>query len=251
VRSGHITILLDAVHVTDNLIGEHAASGALTPGRYARLSVSDNGCGMDRETLARIFDPFFTTKAAGEGTGLGLSVVHGIMKSHGGAVTVYSHPGAGSVFRLYFPAAESVVETGTVVPDSVLQTGDKHILYVDDEEALVVLARRALQRLGYTVTGSNDPQEALALFQAQPQEYNLVITDLYMPGMSGFDLARQLLSTRPDIAVVMTSGYIRPEEEEEARQVGVATVMQKPFNLTELARVVDGACRGFNGPASK
>jgi signal transduction histidine kinase/CheY-like chemotaxis protein len=252
VRSGHIAIRLDSVDVTDNLIGEQTASGAnLTPGRYARLSVSDNGCGMDRETLARIFDPFFTTKAAGEGTGLGLSVVHGIMKSHGGAVTVYSHPGAGSVFRLYFPAAESVVETGTVAPDSVLQTGDKHILYVDDEEALVILAQRALQRLGYTVTGSTDPQEALALFQAQPQEYHLVITDLYMPGMSGFELVRQLLATRPDTAVVMTSGYIRPEEEEEARQLGIEAVVQKPFNLAELARVVDGISCSITGAAKK
>ena len=218
---------------------ETSASMDLPPGNYVRLSVSDNGCGMDRRTLDQIFDPFFTTKAPGEGTGLGLSVVHGILTNHGGTIRVYSEPGRGTAFHLYFPASEGTAE---VVPAAVVngvhKGGNQHILYVDDDEGLVFLGTRMLKRLGYRVTGYVDASLALAEFRSRPQEFDFVVSDLSMPRMSGLELAEQILAIRPDIPVVISTGYIRPEDQEKAQAVGVYKLIQKPHTMEHLQQTL-------------
>src|SRR5262249_47222687 len=153
-----------------------------------------DGSGMPREVLERIFEPFFTTKLPNAGTGLGLSVVRGILKNHDAAVTVYSEPGRGTRFNIYFPAAESERAQPLAPPAAEAKRGrGEHILYLDDEESLVILAKRMLERMGYRVTGFSEPLEALAAFQAAPQQFDLVLTDLSMPGMSGMEVSRRLL----------------------------------------------------------
>jgi CheY-like chemotaxis protein len=209
----------------------------LHEGQYVRISISDNGCGMNTATMERIFDPFFTTQAPGEGTGLGLSVVHGIMKDHDGAVSVYSEPGKGTIFNLYFPAAGTA--SAKMQQVTAPQSGhSERLLYVDDEEALVMLATRSLGRLGYEVTGHTNPIEALQVFRENPRHFAAVITDLSMPGMSGADLAREIIAIRPDIPVVITSGYIRPEDEVDAREIGVHDLILKPDTIDELAKTL-------------
>ena len=169
------------------------------PGRTVRLAVSDNGPGMDAATLERIFEPFFTTKAAGEGTGLGLSVVHGIVQAHEGAIVVDSQPGKGATFTLYLPAAEAAA--GAPAPEESASAAaaprrrsdsGQHILYLDDDESLVLLVKRLLERRGYRVSGYTDQREALAALRADPAAFDLVVTDYNMPGMSGLDVAREV-----------------------------------------------------------
>jgi PAS domain S-box-containing protein len=213
-------------------------SPELRVGRYVHLAVSDTGCGMDRVTVARIFDPFFTTKTQGEGTGLGLSVVHGIMKAHGGAITVYSEEGRGTVFRLYFPASEGVI-SGVQAPAQPVPMGQgERVLYVDDEEPLVYLTTQVLGRLGYKVSGFVEAEAALRCFLQDPQQFDAIVTDLSMPRISGRDLAARFLKIRPDIPIVLASGYIRPEDSENARQLGIADLILKPDTVEELGRVL-------------
>ena len=238
---GLIEIGLEAADVSAQLLH---ASIDLREGCYARLAVSDDGCGMDQTTLERIFDPFFTTKPAGQGTGLGLSVVHGIMRAYGGAVTVYSQPGKGTTFHLYFPAAQPEARVEEGEQSEVLRVRAERVLYVDDEAALVHLARRALERLGYQVTGHHDPAQALQDFKARPDSFDVVVTDLSMPGMSGFELARAVLATRPDIPLLMTSGYVRAQDEETARKIGVRAVILKPSTADDLGKVLDRVFQG-------
>jgi PAS domain S-box-containing protein len=195
-KPGTITVrLLSRTMTPDDLL----ITPGLKVGPYVCLSVSDDGSGMDRATQDRIFDPFFTTKPVGQGTGLGLSVVHGIISSYGGAVSVYSEPGQGTVFQLYFPAVEASTSVPAVRKSAPLRERHEHILYVDDEEGLVLLGARLLERLGYKVTGHIDTLDALADFRSRPADFAAVVTDLSMPRMSGFDLARQLLQVRPDL----------------------------------------------------
>lgn len=219
----------------------------LAPGRYARLTVKDSGCGMDNATMSRIFDAFYTTKPVGEGTGLGLSMVYGIMHSHGGTVAVDSAPGKGASFHLYFPVAAGDAEQtpGDAAIKAALSAGQR-VLYVDDEEALVFLATRVLARFGHSVTGFTDPEAALEAFRAHPADFDVVVTDLSMPQMSGFELTRELLAIRADIPVLMTSGYIRPEDEGRAREVGVSELILKPATMDELAMVLDRTFRSTN-----
>jgi PAS domain S-box-containing protein len=233
---GMIIVRLD----TAKLTADHASSLLkLSAGTYVRLYVSDNGCGMDRSTRDRIFDPFFTTKRTGEGTGLGLAVVHGIMKNHDGGIAVYSEPGSGTCFRLFFPAAGAVTATlpeATAPPE---RERTENILYVDDEEALVLLITRSLKRLGYKVTGETDPVRAVELFRSNPRAYDAVVTDLAMPQLSGFDLASHLLAIRPGIPVVMTSGFVRPEDQERAQKMGLQDLILKPDTVDQLGRILD------------
>jgi PAS domain S-box-containing protein len=233
---GLIEIRLDAAKLT---VDDSDHSLNLPEGTYVRLYVSDNGCGMDRGTLDRIYDPFFTTKGPGEGTGLGLSVVHGIMKNHDGGIAVYSEPGRGTAFRLFFPAAGSAPAAAQESHSEVQRQRTERILYVDDEEALVVLVTRTLQRLGYKVTGQTDPAKALELFRADPAQFDAVVTDLAMPQLSGFDLASQLLTARPDIPIVMTSGYVRVEDQERALHMGLRDLILKPDTIEQLGRTLD------------
>ena len=210
----------------------------LPPGWYVRLSITDNGCGMDAATIERIYDPFFTTKKPGEGTGLGLSVVHGIMKNHDGGITVYSEPGRGTAFRLFFPAAGAAMAAETKSSSNLLRTRNESILYVDDEEPLVVLAKRILDRMGYKVTGQTNPVEALELFRRNPSAFDAVVTDLAMPQLSGFDLSAQLLALRPNLPIIMTSGFVRPEDQERALRMGLRDLILKPDTIDQLGRIL-------------
>jgi PAS domain S-box-containing protein len=213
----------------------------LREGRYARLTVMDSGCGMDAATVERIFEPFFSTKGQGHGTGLGLSVVHGIVRSHGGAIAVQSQPGRGTAFHLYFPAAEETTAEVPPAPPVVLRGNGQHILYVDDEERLVFLAQRGIERLGYSFTGFTDPIQALTAFRERPSGFDLIITDLSMPGLTGLDLAAEILRCRSDVPIVLTSGYLRPQDEEVAERLGLHEFIAKPANLTTLSRSIHSA----------
>jgi PAS domain S-box-containing protein len=237
---GIIEVRLDAAKLTAD---DSRPSLDLPEGKYVRLYVSDNGCGMDRATLDRIYDPFFTTKKPGEGTGLGLSVVHGIMKNHDGGIAVYSEPGRGTSFRLFFPAVGTEGARAATTNGSAKAEGPQRrteaILYVDDEEPLVALVKRTLERLGYRVTGQNDPVKAVELFRSDPKAFDAVVTDLAMPQLSGFDLSSQLLEIRPDLPIVMTSGYVRPEDQERALHMGLRDLILKPDTIEQLARTLD------------
>jgi PAS domain S-box-containing protein len=211
----------------------------LHEGAYVRLSIRDSGCGMDKATTARIFEPFYTTKAPGEGTGLGLSVVHGIMKTHGGAITVYSEPGKGTVFQLYLPAAQvAAEEVRQQHPQGEFRGHGERVLYVDDEEPLVFLMTRILTQLGYKVTGCTEPAKALEMFRSGPRDFDVVVADLSMPQMSGIDLARELLQTRPGIPILIASGYIRPEDNEAVRGLGLPDLLLKPDTIEQLSHIL-------------
>jgi len=237
-RAGRIEIGLDAV-----LLDAAAVStlSGLQPGRYACLSVRDNGCGMDAAMQARIFEPFFTTKAVGQGTGLGLSVVHGIVKAHHGAISLESAPGAGATFRIYFPAvaeprAEALPEPAAPSP-ARLGSG-QHVLYVDDDGAMVFLVIRMLEGSGYRVSGYELAAGALAAVRAAPGDFDLVVTDFNMPGLSGLAVAQELARIRPELPVVITSGYITEELRAKALQAGVRHLIHKPDTVDELCEVI-------------
>ncbi|HEY2401431.1 MAG TPA: response regulator, partial [Steroidobacteraceae bacterium] len=193
------------------------------------------GMGMTREVLERIFEPFFTTKAPSAGTGLGLSVVRGILKNHDAAISVYSELNRGTRFHLYFPVANSQAQVAHPAKQAASLHGQgERILYLDDEESLVILAKRMLERMGYRVTGFKNPDEALAAFTAAPQDFDLVLTDLSMPGMSGMEVSRQILQIRPDIPVLLATGYVRSEDVEQARAIGIREVIWKPQTIGEM-----------------
>ncbi len=207
-------------------------------GRYQRLTVTDTGHGMDQDIMTKIFDPFFTTKEIGEGTGLGLSVAHGIVSSHRGAITVYSEVGVGTTFHVYLPLSQHDRQAQDPSPEQSLAQGSEHILFVDDEKALTDLGREMLTCQGYNVTGLTSSQEAIDLFRSQPGEYDLIITDHIMPHLTGLELARKLLDIRPDLPVILCSGFRDNKLTEEATGQGIKRVLTKPFRKAELLRAV-------------
>jgi PAS domain S-box-containing protein len=217
------------------------AVGALVPGRYAHLWVRDTGTGMDAATRRRIFDPFFTTKPVGAGTGLGLSVVHGIVTAHHGAISVDTELGKGSTFHLYFPSqprgAQAPAAAAMTQP-AVLEGHGEHVLYVDDDEVMLIMVERLLQRAGYRTTCCQDAQEALLKVRANPQAFDIVVTDYNMPAMSGLELAQALASIRPDLPVVISSGYLSEELRSGAQRAGVRHLMQKQNAVEELSKLV-------------
>ncbi len=209
----------------------------LKSGPYLRLTVEDNGCGMDQTILQRIFDPFFTTKPVGEGTGLGLSAVHGIVHSLGGAIGVSSEPGKGSAFRVYLPSHQSL-STAEVPMTGPIPRGTEHILLVDDEPAIVEIGTEFLQDLGYRVTAFTSGPSAWKEFQAQPQAFDLLITDLTMPLLTGLDLAEAALKLRPDLLVLLTTGYSEANISARAQQIGIRQCLLKPLVLRHLGWTV-------------
>jgi len=248
-QPGRIEMSLAAVS------GDTGVAG-LAPGRYARLGVTDNGPGMDAATRQRIFDPFFTTKAVGEGTGLGLAVVDGIVKRFGGAITVYTEPGRGCAFYLHFPAvaeadaaatAESTVIAVDTAPRAAGAGSSPLVLYLDDDEALVLVGQAMLERLGYQVLPYSDPAKALAAFEADPKGIDALISDFNMPGASGLDIAAKVLRLRPDLPVALASGLMTDELLLQARAIGVREVLYKPHTLDDLAGALH---RMFVGNAS-
>jgi PAS domain S-box-containing protein len=221
----------------------HAATQPrLRPGLYARISVSDTGSGMDQATLRRIFEPFFTTKLPGEGTGLGLAVVHGIMDGHDGAVTAYSQPGEGSIFHLYFPAYAGVTVAETLAEEEPVPRGHgERILVVDDEELLIELGQKTLLELGYNVEVTTRPATALAMVRAAPQRFALVLTDQAMPGLTGIVLASQLRQIRNDLPIILMTGYSVSLTPEVLEAAGVRQLLLKPINIHSLGTAVHAA----------
>ncbi len=217
----------------------------LPPGDYVALDVQDSGPGIDSATLSRIFEPFFTTKPVGQGTGLGLPVVHGVMRTHGGAIDVHSVPGEGTRFTLYFPAAGGAQPQPAAAPSSPPPapapqgTRAHHILYVDDDQALVFLVQRLLRRRGYEVSGYTDPHEAMAALQENPERYDLLVTDYNMPGYSGVEVLHAARAIRPQLPVALASGYVTAEIEQAALAAGARALIHKPNDVDELCATVD------------
>ena len=234
-RPGTIEVSLSAY---DHASGE--AQSNLPSGRYACLSVRDDGPGMDEATRLRIFEPFFTTKPVGKGTGLGLAVVHGIAQAHEASIEVKTAPGEGSQFRIYFPAiAAPVAEDAPPAQEAAPVHGaGKHVLYVDDEEAIIFLMTRLLQRQGFRVSGYTDPREALGAVKANPDQFDLAVTDYNMPGMSGLAVASALRQIRADLPVVLASGYITEDLRQKAPAAGVRELIYKPNTVDELCEAV-------------
>jgi CheY-like chemotaxis protein len=228
---GRIEVALGGIDIDRPRSG----SGAVPMGRYARLVVSDNGKGMAAGTIERIFDPFFTTKAPGIGTGLGLSVVHGIVKDHGGSIAVSSAPDRGASFEVLFP--EHAAEAEPTVDDArELPRGrGQHLLFLDDEEPLVRLAKRLLERLGYRVTGFIRADEALDAMRDAPRAFDLAITDFNMPGLSGLQVAKLVGMIRPELPVILASGNISDDLRDSAARAGIRCVLQKPCTADDLA----------------
>jgi CheY-like chemotaxis protein len=202
--------------------------------KSARSLVSDNGCGMDAATLQRIFDPFFSTKPTGRGTGLGLSVVHGVVAAHHGVMKVYSEPGRGTTFRIYFPAVREAAAVEQAPEREAPAGNGERILFVDDEGVLLFVGTMTLEQNGYKVSGMPNGESALHEVRQNPRGYDAVITDLSMPGMSGLQLAHQLRKVRPDLPVILTSGYVNPEDQAKADRLGIRGILTKPVNTKEL-----------------
>lgn len=238
-QKGRIDIELSSVDFTTH---EQLPSLELQPGRHLCLKVSDNGQGISAEVRPQIFEPFFTTKPPGEGSGLGLSIIRNIVRNHSGAIAVDTEPGKGATFTLYFPVSSGgeVLEAPHAEPSPVLVTQRRQrILYVDDEEALVYLVSRQLQRNGYVVSGITDPHEALNVIVRDGQQFDLIITDQSMPGLSGMELCREILRRQPGARIVMVSGFLRPTEVEQARALGVLDIVFKPDTVDGLTNVVN------------
>ena len=209
----------------------------LEPGPYVKMNVSDTGYGIDPAYIDRIFDPFFTTKTKDEGTGLGLSVVYGIVRSHGGIVNVDSEPEKGASFDVYLPR---IIHEG-VITESISRTatgGTERILFVDDERPIVDFGMRMLFSLGYEVTGITSSEEALGVFRAEPENFDLVITDMTLPKMTGIDLSREILKIHPDIPIILCSGIRESDTEEQVKSLGIRAYCMKPLTKGELARVI-------------
>jgi CheY-like chemotaxis protein len=192
---------------------------------------------MSPEIIERIFDPFFSTKNKGEGTGMGLSVVHGIVKSHGGTLTVDSTPGQGSVFKIFFRAIESEWVSDNE-PANLMVTGTESILFVDDEAFQADIAKQMLSRLGYRLTTCTSSVEALDLFRQSPKKFDLVITDMTMPHMTGDMLARKLISIRPDIPIIVCTGYSDRIDADIASDIGIRELVMKPVVMKDIAHCI-------------
>jgi PAS domain S-box-containing protein len=241
-KSGAMTVVVDKVVTGEVML---TTVPRLEPGSYARITVEDAGDGMDPETVHRIFEPFFTTKRPGEGTGLGLAVVHGIVSEHEGALGVDSRLGEGTRMVVYLPLYEGRPSTPPAATQQPLPRGHhERVMVVDDEAPVVQACSGILTHIGYHVTVFKKAPEALARFTEAPGEFDLVITDLTMPDMTGTQLAEAILARRPDIPILLTTGYSAGLTREDARGLGIVGVLQKPFSLESLAVAVRSALDG-------
>jgi CheY-like chemotaxis protein/two-component sensor histidine kinase len=235
-RQGRMEIILRQTELTRDDLAERPC---LAPGQFIILTVRDNGCGMNETTMARIFDPYFTTKEQGAGTGLGLAVTHGVVKDCGGFIEVESELGKGSAFHVYLPvlpdesAEAPVADRGCSLP-----TGTERILFVDDEPSIVHISQEILSTLGYTVAAEVESLAALELFKAAPDAFDLLITDQTMPGLTGSELTKAVLALRPELPVILCTGYTAAVSEKDALAIGVRRYAIKPLNTAKLATLV-------------
>jgi PAS domain S-box-containing protein len=232
---GLLEIGLTTVEFEPDQTGKHLD---LEPGKYQKLMVSDTGVGMDGETLARVFEPFFTTKEVDQGTGMGLSVVHGIVASHGGAILAESEPRKGSVFTVYLPVFGGIEAAGEGSEDIQLVGGKERILLVDDEEELATMDKNRLERFGYRVTAATSSVKALEYFKKHPDDFDLLITDYTMPEMTGTTLSKEILAIRPDIPIIIATGFSQQLTPEKVNSLGIKRMLMKPQMGDRFARVV-------------
>ncbi|MGE5342663.1 MAG: ATP-binding protein [Candidatus Omnitrophota bacterium] len=222
---------------------------SLNPGRYQRLSISDSGHGMPPEIMERIFEPYFTTKQHGEGTGLGLAVVHGIVKSHGAEITVESIPNKGTTFHIFFPIPAQVLkdkdDESAASKESLHGKGER-ILFIDDEEMLSELGKQTLERMGYKVTANTCSLKALELFRKNPQQFDLVVTDMSMPKMTGLQLASELKRIRPDMPVILCTGHNEFMDEARLKSTGIDAFVTKPIKMEEMAGITRKVFHFYN-----
>jgi nitrogen-specific signal transduction histidine kinase/ActR/RegA family two-component response regulator len=239
-KGGVLAVKLTDVEFDEDSAGDHPG---LKPGKFLELKVSDSGHGISPNLLDRIFDPFFTTKEKGEGTGMGLAVVHGIVGSHGGTIAASSEPGRGSAFTVYLPVIEKRMEPQTM-EERPIPTGTERILFVDDEPALGDIGKQTLESLGYKVTTRTSGIEALELFKAKPGGFDLVITDMTMPNMAGDNLAKELIRINPQIPIILCTGYSTRIDQKKAAKIGIRSFVSKPVLKKDLAesirKVLDG-----------
>jgi two-component system cell cycle sensor histidine kinase/response regulator CckA len=241
-RGGELSLQVDLAMVDEELSRRRPD---LRPGRYTRIAVSDTGHGMDDVTQKRIFEPFFTTKRPGEGTGLGLAVVHGIVRDHDGALSVESHVGRGTKIEVFLPEHLGEPSAAQVSPMALPRGQGERVLVVDDEDALCVSLTALLTRLGYEVVSRGQPQAALELFAERPEAFALVLTDLTMPGMTGLELAQQMLQLRPNARIVLMSGFSGTWTRASVRTLGLIDMLVKPLTVAALA---DGVARAIAEP---
>jgi CheY-like chemotaxis protein len=231
---GVLSVSLSSVDISqeDQMFG----SLDLPPGAYLKLAISDTGHGMDQATVKRIFEPYFSTKKMGEGTGLGLAVVHGIVKSHNGHISVYSEVDRGTRFNVYLPYFE---QTDTAQKESLdsqqITGGHEHVLLVDDEESIVRMETQLLEELGYRVTSATSPTRLWDIFIDSPDNFDLIITDMSMPEINGADLAKDILSIRSDLPIILCTGFSDTIDEKRAKSIGIKTFLVKPIVLKDLA----------------
>ncbi len=233
-RGGLLTITLEDVEVTEEKV--QSMSG-LQVGPHVRLIIQDNGTGMSSDVLERMFDPFFTTKPIGEGSGMGLSVVHGIVANHGGAIMVESQRGKGTKIEVYLPTIPSMAGDGLGEQGSI-PLGKETILFVDDEETIVRLGKELLSQLGYRVEVQTSSLEALTVFRQDPERFDLVITDQTMPGLTGEALSRELLRIRPELPIILCTGFSHIMTAEKAKALGIQAYLMKPLAIRDLAPIV-------------
>jgi len=231
---GVMNISLAKVEIDKKFVKKHPN---LHEGQYIRLAVSDTGTGMDRVTMERIFEPFFTTKGAGEGTGLGLSVVHGIVTSHGGEITVYSEPEKGTTFNVYLPPCDSEVEQEVLKNEPILK-GKERVLLVDDEKEVAVMVKEMLARMGYDVTMRTSSVEALEAFRTNVDRFDIIITDQTMPNMTGVELSKELMSLRSEIPIILMTGFSEIITPEKAKKMGIREYIMKPIVARDLGKII-------------
>ncbi|MFH2123755.1 MAG: PAS domain S-box protein [Pseudomonadota bacterium] len=233
-EKGTLTVSLSRKEITK----DDCVESDVAPGPFIKLSIQDTGCGMDKKTMARIFEPYFTTREVGKGSGLGLAVIHGIVKSLHGFVEVESEPGKGTAFAVYIPALEEVAAISPSTEIKDLPGGTEWILVVDDEPLLVSLNTRILERFGYTVTATTSSREALEEIRSHGDDFALVITDQSMPYLSGVELAGEILKIRPEMPIILCSGYSSVITEEEVLALGIKKYALKPLDIRTLTKVV-------------
>jgi PAS domain S-box-containing protein len=238
-RGGRLEVALTEVELPGDEAG--LSKPTLPAGRYVCLRVSDTGRGMDSATLQRIYEPFFTTKPVGEGTGLGLAVVHGIVENHRGAITVASRPGEGTTFRIFFPVHHAAQPEPPRPAAALSRGGDQHILFVDDETPIIELAKAMLPRLGYRVTVFSHPRHALDRLRSGPGDFDLIITDFSMPEMNGIELLRAAAQLRSDLPALLITGYGRSIDSRASVGLNIRDIVHKPFTMEALAAAIDGA----------
>ncbi len=219
----------------------------LLPGPHLLLKVSDTGVGMGRATIDRIFDPYFTTRGDGGGTGMGLAVVHGIVKEHEGHISVYSEPGCGTSFNIYFPQISSLVTSELEVQRQIVQRGTERILLIEDEEIVMRLEKAMLEELGYQVTTCSCPLDALTVIDKRPEDFDLVLTDMTMPKMNGAELIRKILKKQPEMPIILCTGFSELVNEEKALALGAKQYIMKPLIRREIAAVIRNVLDDVSG----